>query len=187
MIIRPVIVAALLLGGCATTARPVDVTRFSLAADVARGTIAATGAATLEQSRYDAAVAGELSRLGFAAADPASARYLFSAEVTRDTRAALARRSPVTIGIGGGTGGYGGGVGLGASFGLGGRPRDTVATRLAVRLTDRVTRQVVWEGRAEGDAASGSANASPGDGVDRLARALFQDFPGQSGRTISVP
>ncbi len=169
---------ALALGGCATTATPVDVTRFSRATDVLRGPVAAIAdsAATLEQRSYETAVERELTRLGFEPRAATAARYVYAVDVTRDTRPAAPRRSPVTVGIGGGTGGYGGGVGLGASFGIGSRPRAEGVTRLSVRLVDRAGGQVVWEGRAEGSAD-----------VARLAAALFRDFPGESGRTISVP
>ena len=182
------IAAVLTLGGCAASIPPVQVTRFHLGGDIARGAVTPVAtSSTLERGIYDAAVARELARLGFPAND-ATARYTFSTEVTRDTRAALARRSPVTIGIGGGTGGYGGGVGLGASFGLGGnRSGQTVVTRLSVQLRERGGNGVVWEGRAETEAPSNAAAAQPGLAADKLASALFRDFPGVSGRTISVP
>ena len=174
----------LMLAGCATTPRPVEVTRFSIAPDVARGSVSPTAgsAPTLEQKSYEDAIGRELVRLGFIGADPS--RYTYSVDVVRDTRPAPSRRSPVTIGIGGGTGGWGGGVGLGASFGVGGsRSRDTVVTRLSVQLRERTGGRVVWEGRAEGETSTNDrANE-----IDRLAVALFRDFPGQSGRTISVP
>ena len=180
--------AVLVLGGCAASVPPVQVTRFHLPGDIARGPIAPVVTSnSLERGIYDAAVARELGRLGFPAGDTA-ARYTFSTEVTRDTRAALAKRSPVTIGIGGGTGGYGGGVGLGASFGLGGnRSGQTVITRLSVQIRERGGNGVVWEGRAETEAPSNAAASQPGLAADKLASALFRDFPGVSGRTISVP
>ena len=177
------LIALLLVGGCATTPGPVEVTRFATGAVVARAAVvAAPGSApTLEQKSYEDAVGRALARLGFAGDGPA--RYTFSVDVSRDSRAALRRRSPVTIGIGGGTGGYGSGVGLGASFGLGGnRARDTVVTRLSVQLRERATSRVVWEGRAQGETTENG-----GASIDHLAAALFRDFPGESGRTISVP
>ena len=189
MSMRVVIVAsALALGGCAATIPPVQVTRFHLGADIPRGQVTMVdGGGSLERGAYDAAVARELARLGFATGG-AAARYTFSTEITRDTRQALARRSPVTIGIGGGTGGYGGGVGLGASFGLGGkRSGETVVTRLSVQLRERGGKGVVWEGRAETEGEARSAAAQPGLAADKLAAALFKDFPGESGRTITVP
>jgi hypothetical protein len=36
------------------------------------------------------------------------------------------------------------------------------------------------------EARAGTDLASPGAAVDRLAAALFRDFPGESGRTIRV-
>ena len=181
-------IAALALGGCAATIPPVQVTRFHLSADIARAPVTADTAGTsLERAAYDAAVARELARLGFPTGDAVS-RYIFSTEVSRDTRTALAKRSPVTIGIGGGTGGYGGGVGLGASFGLGGnRSGQTVITRLSVQLRDRAAKSVVWEGRAETEGSPSSSAGQPGLAADKLAAALFKDFPGESGRTITVP
>ncbi len=188
MLTRSIALAtALTLGGCAASIPPVEVTRFHLGNDIQRGSVApAPGIMSLEASTYRAAVERELNRLGFPTSS--DARYIFTTDVSRDTRAALARRSPISIGIGGGTGGYGGGVGLGASFGLGGsRSRETVVTRLSVQLRDRNTQSVVWEGRAETEAPSNAAAAQPGLAADKLADALFRDFPGVTGRTISVP
>lgn len=179
---------ALALGGCAATIPPVQVTRFHLGSEIVRAPVALVSVGTsLERAAYDAAVARELARLGFAAGG-AEARYTYSTEVTRDTRTAAQRRSPITIGIGGGTGGYGGGVGLGASFGVGGtKSNETVITRLSVQLRERGGKGVVWEGRAETEGPSGSPAAQPGLAADKLATALFKDFPGESGRTINVP
>jgi Domain of unknown function (DUF4136) len=180
---------ALALGGCAASIPPVQVTRFHLGAPAAGTVTASTGVNTLEAGTYRIAVERELNKLGFATAgDAQTAAYTFSATVTRDTRDALAQRSPVTIGIGGGTGGYGGGIGLGASFGLGGnKSRQIVVTQLSVQLRRRTDQTVVWEGRAETQAPSNAPAAQPGLAADKLATALFKDFPGISGRTISVP
>jgi Domain of unknown function (DUF4136) len=191
MMVRSAIIgAALALGGCAASIPPVQVTRFHLGNTIAPDTIAVQpGIMTLEASTYRAAVEREFNRLGFATAgDSRAARYTFSATATRDTRAALARRSPVTIGIGGGTGGYGGGVGLGASFGIGGnKSRENVITNLSVQLRRTSDQTVVWEGRAQTEAPENAPAAQPGIAADKLAAALFRDFPGESGRTISVP
>lgn len=185
-----VLLSLLVLGGCATTmAAPVAVTRFSLNPDVARGGVASiVDPNALERGQIEYSVGGALARAGFAPANEANARYVYSAEVVRDTRPAQRRRSPITIGVGGATGGYGSGVGLGASFGIGGkRPGLASATRLSVQLRDRATNQVVWEGRAETDVSSTGVSGTGDSDVERLASALFRDFPGQSGRTISVP
>jgi Domain of unknown function (DUF4136) len=180
--------AAMTLAGCAASIPPVQVTRFHLGGQIAPAPVAPIALNnSLERAAYDAAVARELARLGFAAGG-AEARYTFSTDVTRDTRAAAPKRSPITIGVGGGTGGYGGGVGIGASFGLGGnKSSEIVVTRLSVQLRERSTKNVVWEGRAETEAGSGAPAAQPGLAADKLAIALFKDFPGESGRTITVP
>lgn len=190
MSIRPVLyAAALALGGCAASVPPVQVTRFHLSGPIEKGTLTVEpGIMSLEASTYRTAVTSQLARLGFPDAGTETSRYLVSVGVVSETRAAPPRRSPVTIGVGGGTGGYGGGVGLGASFGLGGRKSgDAVFTRLSVQMRDRTTKSVVWEGRAETLAASNAPAAQPGLAADKLASALFRDFPGESGRTISVP
>ncbi|HEX8641371.1 MAG TPA: DUF4136 domain-containing protein [Allosphingosinicella sp.] len=58
-------------------------------------------------------------------------------------------------------------------------------TGLRVRIQRRSDGSVAWQGLAEGPAVGGSY-AERAALFDRLARALFQDFPGESGRTISV-
>jgi Domain of unknown function (DUF4136) len=170
-----------LVTSSASLAKPVQVTRFTSPAELVRGPAApATAAASLEQSTYDAAVSHELAGIGFAAGG--DVRYTYTAEVTKDVRRDPVRRSPVTIGIGGGTGGWGGGFGIGGSFGVGTpRGRDTTLTTLFVQIRDRTTGKTVWEGRAEAE-----STVPGGERVERLAAALFRDFPGQSGRTISV-
>jgi hypothetical protein len=189
MIMRALfLTTALGLGGCATSIPPVQVTRFHLGSEIVRGPVAPVVVEnSLERAAYDAAVARELARLGFAAGG-ADARYTFSSEVTRESRAAAPKRSPVSIGIGGGTGGFGGGVGAGVSFGLGGnKSNEVILTRLSVQLRERGGKGVVWEGRAETEAPASAPASQPGLAADKLATALFKDFPGESGRTISVP
>jgi hypothetical protein len=170
-----------LCSGAVAIAKPVEVTRFAAPGEIARGPAApAVAAGSLEQSTYDAAVSSALAQAGFAA--EGSPRYTYTAEVTKDVRRNSVRRSPVTIGVGGGTGGFGGGFGIGGSFGIGSsRGRDTTMTTLFVQLRDRTSGQVVWEGRAQT-----KSTAPGGERIERLAAALFRDFPGQTGRTISV-
>jgi hypothetical protein len=63
------------------------------------------------------------------------------------------------------------------------RANGSVATELAVRIQRRSDATVAWEGRAQTESRVG---ADRGATVDRLASALFRDFPGESGRTIRV-
>ena len=176
-----ILLASVAMAASANAAPPVQVTRFSAMPDVARGPARPESPTpSLEQRSYDEAVGRQLARLGFGPED--APRYTYSVEVSRETRDAPVRRSPLTIGIGGGTGGHGGGVGLGASFGFGGnRSREATTTLMFVRLREKDGGKIVWEGRAQ-------TESRPTDNavVDRLAGALFRDFPGESGRTITV-
>ncbi|MBS0502294.1 MAG: DUF4136 domain-containing protein [Proteobacteria bacterium] len=182
------------LGACATSSSgPVEVTRFHLGGTGVneRGTIAiepAPGApGGVEFDMYAHAVGQELARLGYAQVDGVG-QSLYVAVV--DVRSAARERprgnSGVSIGLGGGTGGWsGGGVGGGVSFNLGGgRDRTVVGTQLSVQLKRRSDQTVVWEGRARGEASGRDVSGAL---AQRLAVALFRDFPGESGRTISVP
>jgi hypothetical protein len=93
----------------------------------------------------------------------------------------------LTIGLGGGS--FGGGVGLGGSVSFPvGKPKQRmdVITELSVQLKRRSEGTVIWEGRAQTAAHDGSPAAAPEAAVSRLAEAMFRDFPGQSGQTITV-
>lgn len=185
------LIAASLLSACASSIPPVEVTRFHLEQGIAPGAVSVAAqpgedGGSIEFRTYALAVSRELGRLGFA--DAPSGAYVAEIAHFRDTRERLARRSPVSIGIGGGSFGRNVGVGLGTTFGIGGsRNRDVVVSQLEVRLKRRSDATVVWEGRAETEAAAGAPAAQPGLAAEKLARALFDDFPGESGRTIRVP
>ncbi len=185
-------VAALqFLPACAATIPPVEVTRFHVSEPIAPGAIATTPAAgqdgdAIEYRTYALAVARELGRLGFAEGENTS----YTAEIgySRDARERVAKSSPVTIGIGGGSFGRNVGVGLGTSFGIGGdKSRQIITSRLEVRIKRKVDGVVVWEGRAQTEAPSNAPAAQPGLAADKLSRALFSGFPGESGKTIRVP
>jgi len=190
--------AATGLAGCETTASaPVQVTRFHLGAPLERGTLMvepAPGGASgsLEFQTYAAAVQSQLLSQGFATpAGGASAQYVAVVGVNRNTREGPPRRSPFTIGIGGGgySGGYGGGVGLGGgvSFPLGkSRSRDIIGTEMSVQIRRRSDNVVIWEGRAQTEADERAPAAQPDQAAGKLAHALFLGFPGESGRSITV-
>jgi len=189
-----------LLGACATPLNlpPTEAVRYHLGAPVERGTIrvdplAAPGVPTsLEFRTYAAAVEGELLRNGYTLA-PAGAQPQLIATVgfTRTAQAGPPRRSPFSIGIGGGgfSGGRGGGVGLGGGVGFpvgGGRSTEVIASELAVTIKRRVDQSPVWEGRARSYAEGSRPDAEAGNQAGRLAAAVFTGFPGESGRTIEV-
>lgn len=195
--------AALALGGCATAVPPVEVTRFHgnavagwapgaryVVDDAPLGDAAAMVGATqpsLEWSSYRTAVEQQLQRQGLVAADAgAKAPLTVRIGFDRNTQASLGKRSPVSVGVGGSTGGYGSGVGLGIGINLGGGPKQMQDLQLSVRIDDSASGQAVWEGRALTSVPVKAPANQPSLAAAKLAEALFKDFPGESGRTISV-
>ena len=192
-----IVAAAAGAAGCATDTgggaqSGVAVTRFHLNQPIARGEIAVE-ASDLEDANSIAfaeqalPVARELTRLGWTVTvrNPAS-EHVAVVRIDQGRRAAR-QNSGLSIGIGGGTGGYrsGVGLGLGTTIPIGGTG-PIVVTELAVRIQRRSDATAIWEGRAQLEARDGTPLADPRGAVDRLAGALFEGFPGESGRTIRV-
>ena len=186
--------AALTLSGCVTPPGPVEVTRFVEPASMAQlgqGTVfieAAPGseANSLALAPYRAAVAAELTRLGYRESDRVSARQIAQVRVERYEIGAEGRRSPVSVGVGGSTGSYGSGVGVGLGINLGGGVRDRVGTDMAVIIRDAATQRSLWEGRASFRVAGNSPLAREPVNAQTVAAALFREFPGANGETIEV-
>ena len=192
---------AALAAGCvgpgAVNVRPgAEVTRFHLGGDPARGEISvepfdAQVADTLQYGAAAAVVERELFNRGWRVVTGAGrSEQVALVRLEQSTREAVRRRSGLSIGIGGGS--YlGGGVGVGAGItlpvGRGGGTGQIVVSELVVRLQSRSGGTAIWEGRAQTEARSGTPEALPLGAADRLTRALFQGFPGESGRTIRVP
>jgi hypothetical protein len=190
------VAAGLTLAACAGgRVSPTQVTRFHLGQPIAPATVAieprpgvdGTGP---EFRTYEAVIAAELSRLGFRPAERiAGSEAVAVVDVARGTRERPAR-SGLSIGLGGGSfsGGRHGGtsVGGGVSFPVGRRTDEVVGTLLSVQLKRRSDGSIIWEGRAQGEARADTPEAQPAEAVRRLAAALFQGFPGESGRTITV-
>ena len=191
--------AALSFGGCATAVPPVEVTRFHNAvpswAPGTRYAIAtapldgpAVGMPSLEWNSYRAAVDQQLQRQGLVAAGSNErAPLLVRVTFERSEQPLEGRRSPVSVGVGGSTGSYGSGVGLGIGINLGGGPKRMADMQLSVRIDDAATGQALWEGRALAAIPVKAPASQPSLAAAKLAEALFKDFPGESGRTISVP
>ena len=193
---------AALLAGCQTTdqgsgvQQGASVTRFHLGQPIARGEIRVepadpAHANSLEFSQMAASVERELARLGWnVARGNAASEQVAVIRLEQGSREAMRRRSGVSIGVGGGTGGWGRsgvGVGVGGTIPIGGsRSGEIVMTELAVRIQRRSDATVAWEGRADLEARADSPLANPVAAADRLAEALFRDFPGESGQTIRI-
>ena len=185
---------ALALAGCATAIPSVDVTRFHGEAVARQGSVVLVPANpamanSLEFRTIANAVGAALGRTGFTVADGTQGPATLEAviDLNRETLAPPAQnRSPVSVGVGGSTGSYGSGLGVGIGIDLSPKPKPMVVTRLSVQLRNVSTRTAVWEGRAETQAKEGTPAAQPGLAAGKLADALFRDFPGPSGVTITV-
>ena len=199
MTIRSIVIAGLAattLAGCATTAAlpPTEVVRYHLGEPIARGTIgllplnATTEPSSLEFQTYAGAVEAQLAANGYGRAAPGTRpEFVATVGFSRSAQEGPPRRSPFSIGLGGGTfsGGRRGGVGLGGGVGFpigGGRSSDVLVAELSVTIKRSVDQSPVWEGRAQGVSDIKAADQQAG----KLAAALFTGFPGVSGRTITV-
>jgi hypothetical protein len=187
----------LALSGCAADLPQTRVTRFHLGQPIAPGDVAVeprdpTLAKDLEFQNYAQAVETELVKKGFKIApNLAKSELVAVTMVARSWMPVGAPRSPLTIGLGGSSfgGGYRGGVGIGGgiSFPVGKpKQRMDVVTELSVQLKRRSEGTVIWEGRAQTEARDGTPYAAPAAAVAKLAEAMFRDFPGPSGQTITV-
>ena len=184
----------LMLSGCATSIPSVDVTRFHSDAVPRSGTISvqpvnSADVASLEFRTNANAVSAALGRVGYSVLDDGApgATYKAVVEIARQTQAPFVdKRSPVSVGVGGSTGSYGSGLGLGIGIDLSGKPKAVIATQMRVQIRRASDDVAIWEGRAETQAKEGSPAAQPGMAAGKLADALFRDFPGKSGVTITV-
>lgn len=198
---RAAIIAALsatiFLSGCVVPTGPVEVTRFNRAAEgmlYGKGSFAIVVAADpndnspLSVSPYIASVTREMQRIGYVENIKESD---VTAEISYATsNAGIARgRSPVSVGVGRSTGGYRSGVGLGVGLditSLLNKPKARIITELSVRIKRRSDNLVIWEGKAEQEASIGTPAAQPGIAASKLAEALFKEFPGKSGETVTI-
>ncbi|MDB5662133.1 MAG: hypothetical protein JWM38_558 [Sphingomonas bacterium] len=185
--------AAAALAGCAAQTPPTQVTRFHLGQPIAPAEVAVeprdpTSTQSLEFQTYADAVRGELARNGFRPApNVARSEVVAVMDLMRGTRPGAPQSAPFSIGLGGGSFGGGVGIGGGLSIPVGKRrSNELVGTELSVQLKRRSDGTVIWEGRARNEARAGTPAASSGVAATKLAAALFQGFPGESGRTILV-
>jgi hypothetical protein len=177
---------AILLTSPVMAAPPVEVTRFHLDQSITPGKIQIIGDSTLEGTLYKDNLIKALASRGFE--DIGMTRimptYRVAWTTTRDVREQR-KRSPFSVGIGGSTGGRVG-VGIGTQIGIGGKKRQMIITQLSVTITRTSDNQRVWEGRASTAVKSTAPEAQPRALAQKLASALFKDFPGRSGETITL-
>lgn len=190
------VLAALLLSGCVAPVGPVEVRRFHVLDQMPGATSARIAVVpaegfdgqSLEFRAYASAIGRELSGLGYTVVEAAdSPEQLAALAYTVQTRRIQGRRSPVNVGVGGGTGGFRSGVGGGVGFNLGGGgASDRIFTQVEVIIQRSADQVRLWEGKAVSEAKPGTPGAETQLAAAKLANALFVGFPGVSGETIEV-
>lgn len=187
--------AAVALAGCATTPTA-EVTRFHMGQPIPTDTIrvvaspdpVAPGTAVpLEFRTHANIVAQDLARHGFRPVENGPSAYLAILNVQQTTRAGMPSASPFRLGIGGGT--SSGNVGIGGSVNVPlGQPRnnDVRVNVLSLRIRRTSDSSSVWEGRAVQEIPAREQGSSLTAAVPQLSRALLSEFPGESGRVVTV-
>ncbi|WP_448501400.1 DUF4136 domain-containing protein [Sphingomonas sp.] len=170
---------------------PVEVIRFNLGQPIQPGTF------VLEEERsasaFDAmpglgeSVAAGLGAQGFSRVPSGGSQYVLRVSHRRGSGGTVNTGSPVQIGLGGGSFGRGGGVGGGLGIPLGGSSRELVNTEITAKIERRIDNTVVWEGSARNQSTAPRTPEEAAALSERMAAALFRDFPGQSGFTTTVP
>lgn len=198
-----IIIAPLLLTACATSFGgpvpnaavdgSVEVTRFHAAErldSVGKGNIAIIAVDAEQQSSaayraFSAALSRELVALGYTIVDdPLSAEQ--TARLAYRIIDPAEEKDPF-LSAGGPTGAFGRSVGVGLNIPFGGPRSDVLTYRLDVRLSDAQSDKAIWEGRAIQQAQIGTRGTDPEFFAPILAHALFNGFPGESGKTIIAP
>ena len=158
----------------------VEVARFHLGETVARSQIAAEAFDKADANRpefgaYAAAVARQLTRLGWTVVNTTGqSEQIALIDLEQGSREAIAALTAARIGRGV------------PALAPEGTAENVTATLLEVAIRRRSDATVFWEGRAVTEARSDSPEAARVAAVEKLAEALFRDFPGESGRTIRV-
>lgn len=186
--------AATSLSACTSTyTGPVEVNRFVAEnpAQLREGAISVSISDEISNENvreaFLTAVSNELSRLGYdVVADGHSGAQIAEIRTSRENIETSPRRGPVSVGVGGSTGSYGSGLGLGVGINLGGGERGpTIVTNLSVRISSN-SGETLWEGRAELPTSINSPYSEVQLSAKTLAGALFQDFPGGNGETLTI-
>ena len=179
------------VAGCAVSIKS-DVTRFHRLEAPQGASIAIVAPdqrkqGSIEFEQASALLMTHLARHGFSPAGDGPPTYVAHLDYGQSPIGDFddGPQSSVSIGVSGGSGGYHGGgvgVGFGTSFPVG-ESRGGTASRLVTLEIDRVdSGERVFEGRAR---SLGPARNFDG-ALPYMIEALFEDFPGQSGTTVTV-
>jgi hypothetical protein len=132
---------------------------------------------------FQAAVESKLLASGFAASPSgASQGPIAEVRVIRSEAApAEEKRKPLTGEMSMGVSNHGTMLGLGLRYDATKPKRALLSTRLETRIKDRSSGAVLWEGRAEIVTREGDDRWDDQAIADKLAKVLFEGFPGRTG------
>jgi hypothetical protein len=132
---------------------------------------------------FQAAVESKLLASGFAASPSgASQGPIAEVRVIRSEAApAEEKRKPLSGEMSMGVSNHGTMLGLGLRYDATKPKRALLSTRLETRIKDRASGAVLWEGRAEIVTREGDDRWDDQAIADKLAKVLFEGFPGRTG------
>lgn len=172
----------------------IDVARFraddATARPLGKGPIAvvpmpegAGGANLRQDATFQAAVESELVHAGYQPGIPAGGQVAEVRIVRSQLRPAETKRNPVSGEATVGVSNHGSMMGMALRYD-GTKPRTAlVSTMLETRIKDVASGAVLWEGRASLASYEGDERWNDNAVAARLARALFDGFPGRIGET----
>lgn len=181
------VVAGLALAGCASGISA-EVTRFHRFTGPPMGSFVVAAAPDqqggLEFSSQASLISAQMQQLGFTpAAGDAAPDYVVRFTVTQSQFRMGQEENPVNLGVGVGGGSRGTSVGVGLGINLGSRDPDTgYIDRLRVTMDRGTEKTRIFEGEAKITSRDPSLPAV----MPYLAKAVFTDFPGKSGKTENI-
>ena len=136
----------------------------------------------LESATYEAAIVDQLAKAGYDTNSASSAQgQVAELVITHDVvQPEELPHSPVSGDMAVEIGNRGSAVGMGLNVDFSKPLKALIATRLDARIRDKATNALLWEGHAEIITREGDSHWTSQAIADRLAAALFRNFPNPS-------
>jgi len=166
-------------------AEDVDVSQLAKGSVTVAGAPIGDNAEERELHTYESAVLDRLAGLGYQTAITESAAgQIAELRVTHATVVPEeAPHKPVSGEMEVGVSNRGTSMGMAINIDMSKPLKALISTRLEARIKDKVSGKVLWEGRADIITREGSEKWNDNAISARLAKALFDGFPGKSGET----
>ena len=174
----------------------VQVSRYvasgSAAASLGHGPIAvavAPGSLSMgsENAIYEAAIVDRLVRAGYQSQAAGQASQVAELRIAHSVvEPPEPPHRPVSGSVNVGVGSYGTSAGAAIAIDMSKPVKALISTRLDASIRDKATNALLWEGHAKVLTRVGDGNWTTAKTADRLAAALFEDFP-QSATPVGAP